>query len=443
MRVIIYSIFLSINFTLTIQPCWCAFSHPSEAFQKADLIFIGLSMPVGEDSLSFDNQGPKMLFKIEKLFKGNEDDVVEIYSDWSTCGLYLPTGYRFLVYARITKDGTYHTGKCTRTKLLSGAEVDLLFLEGLPETLHQTSVVGHLYNYEDPTKNYWQLPPFSNVEVRVFNDRNNYKTTTDNNGFYKIIKIEPGQYNFSFGVNENYTTRFSNNATIELTQNEFQEVDQILVPNGIICGSLTDINGKPIQRVIVEIFPVDSAVRKSSYIMDRGSLTDSTGFFRFSRIPPGEYYLGINIQDREPITLKYIKAFYPGVDSIHKAQKIAVSFGDSIGSLYFKLPSDKGIFYLKGKVFLEDSTLRVGGKVQLRTARDPLNSELIDQSTINVYNKFSLVFLDGMEGWIHVNVTDLYPKSESNPEIEVPEPIYFKAEKDVTNMNITIRKKIK
>jgi len=443
MRVIIYSFFILIFSPFPFLPCMCGFEHPSEAYQRADLIFVGLSIPAGEDSLNFDEIGPKMLFKIEKLYKGDEDDEVEIYSDWSSCGLYLPSGYRFLVYASITRDGKYHTGKCTRTEFISGATVDLLFLDGLPERFKQTSIVGHIYNYEDPTKDYWDLPPFSNISVKIFNEKNAYESNTDENGVYKFLNIKPGKYNFYFGVNKKYTTRFSDDATIEIKQNEFQEVDQILVPNGIICGNLTDINGKPLHRVFVEILPLDTLVRTSSYIMNNFSFIDSNGHFHFDRVPPGEYYIGINIRDQNPNTLRYIKAYYPSADSITEAKKIVVAFGDSIGGLQFRFPSDKGIFYFKGKVLFEDSTLRIGGKVQLRTASDPVNSELIEESTINVYSKFSMMLLDGMEGWIHLDVSGLYPKSENNPETEIPKPFPFKADKDIIGLNITIRKKIK
>jgi hypothetical protein len=428
-----------LSYALPTLACGCLFTHPSEAFQHADIVFTGETLPINEDSNITVKE--RMLFEVEQVYKGKFEKRIELWRLSYPCGLYLTTGRKYLVYAYKSEDGRFYSTVCSRTNFLERAEVDLLFLNGLPASLNQGSVAGHIYNYFDPTMDYKNLPPFNNIKVRISNDKNSYETVTDETGFYKFLNIKPGIYRYSFDVNTKYTSGFDYNLNLEIKESEFWEVDQTLIANGILWGRLTDKYDKPLQNIGIILLPTDSIVNKLYYFLNKYSYVDYTGNFYFDRIPPGKYLLGINIEEKEVFSVLYIKLYYPGVENILDANIFEISFGDSLGNINFQLPFEKRIKYLEGKVVFQDTSLRIVGEVQLRTTNDPERSELIEKTWIQYPGHYTMMLLEGMKGWLHIKVNGIYPKSDNNPEAILPEPIFYEAEHDIDNLNINISTK--
>ena len=88
-----------------------------------------------EIRIDYSSMNNRIRFAVEQVFAGEDESEIEVqtHSQGSACGRDFTRGERYLVYAeRLKQGGPLMTTICDRTRLVSQAEKDLVFLRSLP-----------------------------------------------------------------------------------------------------------------------------------------------------------------------------------------------------------------------------------------------------------------------------------------------------------------------
>jgi hypothetical protein len=95
---------------------------PEEEMAKSDAVFSGRVASIVKDSFGY-----VVTFEVERAWKGVEAETLKVRTarDSAACGYAFSEREKYLVYAYRDDDGSFGTGICGRTALLSEAGADL------------------------------------------------------------------------------------------------------------------------------------------------------------------------------------------------------------------------------------------------------------------------------------------------------------------------------
>jgi hypothetical protein len=75
------------------------------------------------------DEGKRARFQVKQVFRGEKQDSIDVWTDFSDCGFEFHKGETYLVYADQDEETQrFVTGACSRTKRLSDAGEDLAYL---------------------------------------------------------------------------------------------------------------------------------------------------------------------------------------------------------------------------------------------------------------------------------------------------------------------------
>jgi hypothetical protein len=86
------------------------------------------------------------------------------------------------------------------------------------------------------------------------------------------------------------------------------------------------------------------------------TLTDEQGRYAIDGIPPGDYYLGINIKSTPTKQRAYAATYYPNTPDIAQALQIAFAPGPLTYDLDLRLPGKLRLVTIQGRVLNPDGT---------------------------------------------------------------------------------------
>jgi hypothetical protein len=96
------------------------------------------------------------------------------------------------------------------------------------------------------------------------------------------------------------------------------------------------------------------------------ALTDHDGRYELVHVPPGRFILGINMMRDRDGGFPHPPVFYPGVEQLADAQRIALAPGQRTEMNDFVLPSDLGYVQISGSVVEADGAPAAGARVYLK-----------------------------------------------------------------------------
>lgn len=107
-------------------------------------------------------------------------------------------------------------------------------------------------------------------------------------------------------------------------------------PSGRISGSLVDEDGLPVSELQVELIP-SGKTGDSEWSGRQSAWSDRFGEYVFKSVPPGEYFVGVHIEEAPDGRLPYETAYYPGERARADAQKVHVADGDRVALQWMRL----------------------------------------------------------------------------------------------------------
>jgi hypothetical protein len=169
------------------------------------------------------------------------------------------------------------------------------------------------------------------VELVATRDGKSFKALSDSNGFFHVRVPEPGDYQ----VTATYAGHASSSTQYRFSVEAGScfEHDIGMWTDSRITGHILDPGGKPVAGIPVEMDIVSGDIELP---LPLTAPTDRTGEFFFTKVPPGEYIIGVNVNGLSSI-VPYAPRFYPGVDQKENAVPVKIEGADVVKDLDFRV----------------------------------------------------------------------------------------------------------
>src|SRR6266849_9535834 len=389
----------------TAYACSCATGDPPFEFNRAKAIFIG-RMLGGTEKLSVKDESGKaysveagtVRFAVEESFKGELVGQIPIEiarMKGTSCGPYgLKKGARYLVYAYLGQDSNVlYSGVCTRTELVSSrtTKEDLDFLRNLPPPGTGGNLRGRIW----ADLRAGGATPLPNLKVDIRGPGEQVLTAfTNERGDFEVKLLKPGTYRITPELPENYFTKHQFQEVV-VNDRGTADVGFEAYINGSVQGRVVDREGNGFNSVFLHL----KATEKSTYAHSIGE----NGLFEAEGVPPGEYYLYIEMQNRD--YKKNENFYYPGTLKREEATVIKVGLGEKIEGLQFVLPDKYLIHTIDGQITWKDGSPAAKVEVMLLcpagSATDGFAIEFMPPTTTtDDQGHFTLQAFTGETYWI-------------------------------------------
>jgi 5-hydroxyisourate hydrolase-like protein (transthyretin family) len=371
----------------TARACSCVRTEkPTIEFRKTSVVFVGTVKSVTSvnsqklgDEFNFNNL--RTTFSVDEALKGVKGKEIDIYTSspgGGSCGIEFQEGEQYLVYAY---DGGseekkyFSTSVCSRTRPAEGKDDEIAVLRSLAKGRFEPRIYGRV---EEIMRGIFLLDrqenvPLTGIKITARNSTGGvYQSVTDKNGMFRFVNVKPGNYRLELKLpathklgDDSWGFIEKQKTDLNFTVTGFDAPDFITIEtrvDGRIKGRVLDFQGNPVGKgVRVTLVTKDTVGNPDDNIHYIGTDTDKKGFYEFEGIPEGEYYLGVNLDLRQPYKDNpYPKIFYPNAGGFQNAALIKLGYAQKLNGFDINLPEPLKTFTVKGKVTKTDGSPAVG-----------------------------------------------------------------------------------
>lgn len=347
---------------------------PCKEFREADLLFVGTVK-----KLSYVKEGGfndlKASFEIEEAFKGTKADTIDVFtsSQGTACGFRFQEDEKYLVYGYLDKEtNKFETNICTRTRYIKfgvpDEEIDIL--SSLAKGKYEPRIYGIVYELVRGIyplrEDYWESRKvMPGVKIIAKKGNKKFESVSDAQGKFSIKNLPKGKYKFEFVVPPTHKIggdywdestederNYYKNLEVEITDTDCPDSLQIETRvDGRIRGRVFDTDGKPAgKEVMVSLISKSTAGKEIGDIDYTHAWTDENGYYEFFGIPPGEYYLGFNIETKPNKLFPYPRTYFPKTSDVANAKVIVLGKAEKLYGFDLYLPEKVPEIEVKGKV---------------------------------------------------------------------------------------------
>jgi hypothetical protein len=340
--------------TVVIALICMAFSHPSSGcecvgaarpceYLRSETVFVGtvaetvaVRHPMDEDSWS---AGYAMRFNVENSLRGGLGNEVTIQTGngGGDCGTPLDPGERLLIFAYRGKDGQLWTGMCSGNLQLPGDSSRDEIVEQLRSLIGKG--VGNIFGRVVSVKPAWRdrevdekgpPTPMPNIVLHVTSSGFSSSTRTAQDGSYEFDGLPPGKYTVVPDLpgkldfdHDDSDSRYQ----ADLVSGECTDISFKLEPTTSIIGHVKLPSGVHPKTVEVEAIPINwRKVHDFEGVWDLAD--DDDNEFKLWPLPPGDYYVGVNINSSPSAESPFPPTYYPGVTNQRDATIIHIAAGE-------------------------------------------------------------------------------------------------------------------
>jgi hypothetical protein len=327
-----------------LTACECRLDPACSYVGRSDVIFLGKVAYSNDNGYGTFAQATLIRFEVEEAFKGLAPDVREVWVDpgsFTSCYATYPVGKRYLVFASSKLDfhnlvimtvvngprglkppppgfdpshppAVYLANECSGTREVSAnteyfAAGDLAFLRAWKQGKSVTRVYGRVLDDSYPAWPAPHPPGLQGATVTLKGAAQEFSAMTDSEGVYSFDSIPPGQYSLDVAL-EGYRA-FPPGAAYDLAPGACGYSEFNLLTDGLLEGIVKDFRGHPAPRIELV---VQRVLPDGSLDFMGQTMTDRKGAFRVSRVPRGDFRLGVNIDRLPTVDVPYGRFYYPG-----------------------------------------------------------------------------------------------------------------------------------
>jgi protocatechuate 3,4-dioxygenase beta subunit len=203
-----------------------------------------------------------------------------------------------------------------------------------------------------------------------FDNKTVAKTTTDDDGNYKLTGLTAGQFMIlplarSYVVASGSSYKEASQAVNVAEGEAITKIDFVLVRGGVVTGRITDGDGHPLIGERVNITLKDSSPDAGSQFMfdSTRNHTDDRGIYRVYGLGPGSYKVSVGQASAAGGAAsvmgmggsQYVKTFYPSVEDESRATILEIKEGTEIANVDITVNKPGKGFSVSGRVIDADS----------------------------------------------------------------------------------------
>lgn len=347
------------------RACSCAGqSAPCEEYWEASAVFIGTVIEgrlVSVKEGDFEHQMNAVRISIDEAFRGAEGAEIEVITGLGggDCGFGFRRSQQYLVYAYRDKDDQkLYTNICTRTRSISEANPDLLYIRGLSKAKAGGTISGEVVRERRNETGGSNGEPVAGVKVTIDGPQKG-EAVTNAKGEFKIEGVQPGEYTVVPALPKGLAIR-GPDKKIKVADRGCAVVYLWLESNARISGRVLNAQGLSVAKSEIVLIQADKE-RYQGYA--DYAYAGEDGSYSFKLIPEGRYVLQIRYDGMTGQSRPFPVMYYPGTPDKSQAQVFTIKEGETI-ELDIKAPPLPSEVEIRGQVVWPDgkpaSTANVG-----------------------------------------------------------------------------------
>jgi hypothetical protein len=288
---------------------------------------------------------------VDRAFKGDLKKVIDLFDNGMCDGPVLQIGKQYLMYTSGNPNGPVPARGCTRSRRIEDAEEDLKFLKLLSEGTAVTHVDGTVRfrpdEPEDSRLGDAGRTPMKDVRITLSGEGKEFQATTTSVGRYAFTKLPPGKYTIAADL-AGYRLDWAPHG-VSLAPNGCVEADLLMKVDRRVQGVVRDDNGVPVAGALVEMVSTNQQLKPWEQPVLLG-VSDENGQYTINGIPPGDYYLGVNIKSTPTKEHPYPRTYYPGTPDLSQATQVGIVIGASVLDLDLRVPRRLSLVMIHGRI---------------------------------------------------------------------------------------------
>lgn len=324
--------------------CECInFQRTCQYLQGADTVFVGEvlatvpAMHIMEKGKSEYSSGYSMRFRVEQSMQGDagKEITVETGNGGGDCGTPLPVGKKYFIFAyKNSTDGKLWTGMCSGNWQLDGDPTDAKRIAAYRDLIatHTGTIFGEIIS----SKPVWREDdvvdgkhePMAGMLVHANSEKFSTVTRSAKDGSFEFQGLPGGKYTImpEQGVSLDFDHEYDDRYQVEVRDGACASVDFDLQPTTRIKGRVKlPISG---SKLSVEVEAIPTSLHKLNQFSGKTDFIDDGGKFDLWPLPPGDYYVGVNINSSPKADSPFPPTYYPGVLKQSTAQVVHVANGE-------------------------------------------------------------------------------------------------------------------
>ncbi|HEX6188857.1 MAG TPA: carboxypeptidase regulatory-like domain-containing protein [Pyrinomonadaceae bacterium] len=341
--------------SIDARACSCAGpGAPCQEYWEATAVFIGTVIEgklVTVKEGDYEHQQRAVRISIDEAFRGVEGAEVEVITGLgdADCGFGFRRAQQFLVYAyRSESDQKLHTNICTRTRAISEADPDLVYIRGLSKAKDGGTISGTVVRNRRNETGGSNGEPLAGVKVTIDGPQK-AEAVTDEKGEFKIEGIQPGEYTVVPAAPKGLATR-GPDEKVKVADRGCAAVHLWLESNARISGRVLNAQGLSVAKAEIVLIQADKE-RYQGYA--DYAYADEDGAYSFKLIPEGRYVLQMRYDGMSSQNRPFPVMYYPGTPDKSQAQVFTIKEGETI-DLDIKVPPLPSEVEIRGQVVWPD-----------------------------------------------------------------------------------------
>jgi hypothetical protein len=329
--------------------CSCIGAQRACENLRSDAIFVGrvietvsVKRPLEENSWT---TGYSMRFAVDEPLRGDlgTEVTVETGKGGGDCGTPLAPGKRFLIFAYREKSGDLWTGMCSGNRALTTDPADAGVLEEYRSLVKRGT--GSVFGRVERVNSKWEeddvrdgsREPMEGLIIHANSDKFNAVTRTAKDGSYDFGSLPNGKYNIvpeitpSLDFDHEYEDRYQP----EVSNGQCVNVSFAIQPVTRIRGHVAPPTG--VHFKTIQVVAIPTHLKDLNQFSGKSDFIDENGRFDLWPLPPGDYFVGVNINSSPSNDSPFPPTYYPGVANPRAASIVHVQEGE-VKELELPLP---------------------------------------------------------------------------------------------------------